>query len=95
MTEPLTVEQRRTVPHDPDEGCPTYEHCFFCNVDEPLQPGDYRVCGECLHVFRTAEELLARHNQLLAEFFGAGYPAMEPATDPEQVWTCPLCAHDF
>lgn len=59
----------------------------FCHIHgrhEPDQPGDYRACGECFHVFRTDEELETAH-----EKWGTGH------LDAEQIFACPLCTHDF
>jgi hypothetical protein len=65
---------------------PSTDHCFAHGVDEPLRPGDYRICFECGHVYRTREDFLAEVAKGCAE---AGVPS-----DPEQPF-CPLCTHDF
>ena len=56
--------------------------------------GAHRVCGECFHVYGTAEELLTETNRTLSHY-GPGMGPGRPITDPEQVYSCPLCAHDF
>jgi hypothetical protein len=64
--------------------------CHGCMRCEPLREGDYLVCGECWHVFRTATELvemdlaIARKYELHADH--------RPA---DQIASCPVCAHDF
>lgn len=75
-------------PHPVDECYGSKLHCWTCGVDEPDQPC-YRACGECMHVFRSAAELLEGHNKHLAVY------GMEPATDPDQVFCCPHCVHDW
>ena len=77
-----------TAEHPIEECYGSRLHCWSCNLDETDAPA-YRACLECKHVFRTAEELLAGHNEHLAEFGG------EPETDPAKVFCCPLCIHDF
>jgi hypothetical protein len=48
-----------------------YEQCF-------------RYCGECLHVYRTEQELVDMYN-----LFG------HSVTDAEKIYSCPCCIHDF
>jgi hypothetical protein len=67
--------------------------CYEHYVHEPDE-GAYRVCGECSHVYRTAEELLTEANRGCTED-GSMYAMAFAITDPEQVYSCPLCAHDF
>lgn len=62
-------------------------HCWFHCV-EPIPEDVFIVCLECGHAF-TAEALLAGHNEHLAEFGG------KPETDPDKVFACPECIHDF
>lgn len=80
------------------------EYCAIHGF-EPVPPGAYRVCGECWHVYRTAEELVDAYNAQTDEL-KAHYEAQRPATagfggewahvrDPGQVHFCPLCAHDW
>lgn len=63
--------------------------CFIHGIEEPFREGDYRVCGECWHVFRTPEELVAE----TAKYFD--HPEAPPVPTADEIWTCPLCAHDF
>lgn len=76
-----------TTEHDPMACMGSLNHCYWHNVDEPGEP--FKVCFECRHGFMTPAELLAGHNEHLAEF---GQP---PETDPQQVFCCPMCTHDF
>ena len=63
MTEAWNAEQRKAAgiapdlinPHEPDERCGDL-HCYIHGVDEPAE-GAYKTCGECGHVYRTAEAL--------------------------------------
>ncbi len=73
--------------------CPDY--CFSCNAHEPLEPTYYRVCGECLHVFRTEADLLLLHNEILDELSVSAVTAVKKVTSGEQVFSCPKCIHDF
>lgn len=65
-------------------------HCWIHHADEPDQPS-YRACGECFHVYRRAADLLAEHNKVSR----AIDPDCQDEADPERVWCCPLCTHDF
>ena len=95
------VTDRTVTPHQPDERCPTNTHCYSCNVDEPDRPGDYLVCGECCHIFRTEQDLIDTENKLrlsFAKFYPEGpmrQAATAPVTTGRAIHTCPLCAHDF
>jgi hypothetical protein len=59
--------------------------CWIHGVPEPDLPGDYKACGECWHVWRTAEEFQHDADEARGEH--------EP--DLDRVWSCPLCTHDF
>ncbi|MEV0616169.1 hypothetical protein AB0I81_22840 [Nonomuraea sp. NPDC050404] len=90
-------------PHEPTDAC-TLVHCHTHNVDEPEYDA-YRVCGECSHVFPTAAALLADQAALVKRLNAnpiadprspdAPPVLMEAATDPDTIWSCPHCAHDF
>lgn len=82
--------------------------CWGHMACEPL-PADnshYQVCGECFHVFVSADELLTMHNEKSKEaydkwasdpVFGVvGKPQpFQPETDVNNVYFCPVCVHDF
>ncbi len=55
--------------HDPRDCASPKNHCFAHNEDELADAGHpfHRICGECFHVYRSASELLAEHNQVIAE----------------------------
>lgn len=76
-------------PHEPTDACAA-AHCYWHNVDEPLAPRFYRMCGECFHVFYTAEELTAAWETLRAEI-----PELGPAPPARDIASCPLCSHDW
>lgn len=75
------------------------EDTAWCHIHhriEDIEKGDYRICGECGHIFRTADELVAedlRVRLMLKAYDSEGteYKPVEPAL----IFTCPLCAHDF
>lgn len=75
-----------TSPLLPDDWCHTHQ------CSEPDQPGDYRVCGECGHVFRTREELV------LEDLLWQQSVDVDPEAQPvsaESIYSCPHCTHDF
>lgn len=79
-------------PHDPGPECGDL-HCCYHHVDEPAD-GAYRVCGECFHVYPTAETLREAW-AVTAEGYG-----LPPGTDviappAEQIYGCPYCVHDW
>jgi hypothetical protein len=55
--------------HSPGECADPKNHCYEHNEDEYADDDHpwYLICGECYHVFRTADELLAEHNRVIAE----------------------------
>lgn len=77
-------------PHEPGPECGD-THCYWHNVDEPAE-GAYRVCGECGHVYRTAEALRAAFMDELAPDLG-DLPGMPPLAD--EILGCPMCLHDW
>lgn len=74
-------------PHEPSPECGD-DHCYSHNIDEPFGPNSYRVCGECGHVFDTAEDLIEDFNSEMPE----GLP---PEVDVQKINFCPWCTHDF
>lgn len=99
MPEPSEID-RTKVKHRPDERCATNAHCWSHNVDELDQPGDYRVCGECWHIFRTEEDLLQANKDLLEAMRIATpkhlrYQVPVPEASGERIYSCPFCTHDF
>ena len=96
----VTID-RAVTPHDQDERCATHAHCVSCQVDELDRPGDYRVCGECGHIFRTEQDLITAEKALLLSF-ARFYPegpqrdrALQGHVSGAAVMSCPLCTHDF
>lgn len=85
-----------TVPHSAIVDCFDH-HCWAHDVDEPPRAGDHSVCGECFHIFRTADELLAANADRTRELQNALEltTPLYPATDPAQVFACPFCSHDL
>lgn len=69
---------------------PGDDWCYSCNRSEPIpEAGAYLVCGECFHCFDTADDLMAAVRKMAAEI-GVQAPA-----SADEVYFCPLCAHDF
>lgn len=100
MTADLNIN-RAVIPHAQDAGCATHAHCLSCGLDEIDRPGDYRVCGECCHIFRTEQDLLAAERALL-QSFAKFYPegpqrdrALQGHVSGAAVLSCPLCSHDW
>lgn len=86
----MSATARPPEVHRPTDAC-WPSHCSFHNVDEP-GAGAYRICVECGHVYKTAAEL---QEAFMAEVaLGLTVPPPE-APDAEEIWYCPLCAHDF
>lgn len=76
------------------------DFCLSHHRREPDLPGDYKVCGECLHVWRTEQEF--REDEARAfNTYVCSRPDMRDMTitpeevDPTTVYSCPLCTHDF
>jgi hypothetical protein len=53
-----------------------------------MTPTTYRVCGECFHVFETAADLVAADQAAWSD-------GPHPPRDPEHIYSCPVCVHDF
>jgi hypothetical protein len=73
-----------------EPGCVVGQHCMAHNEDEPDDP-HYRTCGECFHVFRTPEELIA----VETEKFGDHHREVIGGQVKPEMWSCPHCTHDF
>jgi hypothetical protein len=77
--------------------------CEWHHRIEVESPDTFRVCGECGHVWNTAEELLDEFNRegerverQLAEMLDGGrFTGDLGATDVADVLFCPLCLHDW
>lgn len=79
--------------------------CWGHMTCEPLPKDNshYQVCGECMHVFVTAEDLLNAHNEKGREsherlkddpMFGSS-EEFKPTENVDEVFFCPVCIHDF
>jgi hypothetical protein len=80
------------MPHGHGEpGCIPNEHCIIHGEDEPDRPDDYRVCGECLHVFRTVEELV----EVEITNFGPHSRIIVGGRERPKMYSCPYCTHDW
>lgn len=66
--------------------------CWIHNEFEPFDPKvDYWACGECMHVYRTAADLVEANNKM-ADFIHLESIKTDKAAD---ISVCPLCTHDF
>ena len=92
-----TVPRIKPWPHP----WPPGEHCWHHNAHEPEpEGGAYMVCGECWHLFATADDLLAAANAMVdqSNAYLARDPSFDPAmatpheTDAAKVTVCPYCA---
>ena len=82
-----------TNPHEPSKACGD-THCYMHNLDEP-STGAFRVCGECGHVYRTAEDLRMAWTDTAADGWAPEVPTSAGAPPAEQIYACPLCCHDW
>lgn len=80
----LAREAEETEPLAFADECAIHGH-------EPIPKDYYRVCGECGHVFVTADELVSKD---LAMHHAVGLLDAQPR-DPERIEVCPECTHDF
>jgi len=65
--------------------------CYF-HGEEPIPEGAYRVCGECWHCYPTEKDLLDTYNTELAR---VNQEPDSPVTNPDDIYFCPLCTHDW
>lgn len=65
--------------------------CGIHGVPEPLMSGDFKLCGECYHVWRTQAEF-ENDCRELAKSMSMGAMGSPVDLDPP---FCPLCSHDF
>ena len=63
-------------------------HCWEHHKDETTDETPFIVCGECWHIYQTAQELETLYNE---EVKANGGP-WRTVTD---IFFCPLCIHDF
>lgn len=80
-------------PHEPSDACGGL-HCHWHGTDEPDE-GAYRVCGECCHVYRTAEDLRAAWAGAAKDSYDLPPGTDVTAPPAEQIYACCYCAHDF
>ena len=64
----------------------------WCGVHgyEPINGTAYLICGECMHAFMTAEELIGADAAVRAELGIGGV-----AERAEDITVCPHCTHSF
>jgi hypothetical protein len=67
--------------------------CFWHGY-EPMRDGDYHLCGECWHVWRTQADFAADVRKLGDDLVWSYRPDSELTPD-STVLSCPLCAHDW
>lgn len=64
-------------------------HCFIHHENEPVPDDVYLVCGECFHVYATAQDLINAYERVTEEM---GSRQTRPA---DEIMSCPHCVHDF
>lgn len=64
--------------------------CHSCCKLEPLPAVYHIVCGECGHVFVTAEDLVAAFKAYFEPRIGQ---VLDVKTG--EIYACPKCGHDF
>jgi hypothetical protein len=69
-------------------------HCAIHNVAEPSD-GAYQVCGECGHVYMTAEDLIEADLRVRQEIGGLFGDAAPEAWLAGEIYICPECSHDL
>jgi hypothetical protein len=79
------------TPHNASAECGDM-HCYYHGLDEDPE-GAFRVCGECFHVYRTAEALREAWGAEVSE----AVPESGPVTPPpaEKILACVYCCHDW
>jgi hypothetical protein len=65
------------------------DHCALHGY-EPVPPIYYVICGECRHVFVTANELVEADRAVRRD---CGLPDVPQR--PNTITVCPLCTHDL
>lgn len=70
---------------------PYTEHCTWHDAHEPAE-GAYRLCLECGHAFRTAEELQTTYVDNAPAETRSLAAGLVPASE---ISFCPHCLHDF
>jgi len=97
--------RRSSTPHEPGPGCRD-DHCYSCNLDEPLEGGYYILCGECFHVYYTKAELRRAYRRVYwrthrwAPFGGPPTPMWRIlwrvlTVRAKDIYFCQECTHDF
>lgn len=67
--------------------------CAIHDKDEPTE-GAFRICFECKHVFKTAQEVIDEHKEAIDRMLVEDRVYV---SDPEILAAdfCPLCIHDW
>lgn len=66
--------------------------CFWHGYER--RDGAYRICLECDHVYRMEKDLIRAHRQL-AWSIGYQYWLKSFLMPTGDIWSCPLCNHDW
>lgn len=101
----MRVRWRRRTPQPPPvpPSIPEYySQCFIHHAAEPVDEA-FHICGECGHVYPSAEALVTAWNDFVDELNErfdddgmGGRPARRVALDDAATLdSCPLCHHDF
>lgn len=95
----MTEEPKPTFtlgPYKSEYDIPPDDWCFWHGYEPVPEPGFYKMCLECCHGFLTKEELLEAERKVV-EGLNQCWPEskVEPTTDPDNVFCCPMCAHSW
>jgi hypothetical protein len=85
MTETVNAGTVTEVSHSPYTCYGSKTHCHWHEIDEPC-PEPFRICSECGHVYKTANELESVFNTMIP---GARHI---PVTE---ISGCAYCGHDW
>lgn len=66
------------------------DRCYGCGRDQSHITSYYTGCGECGHLFETADELLETDR-----VWWEGIDLPQPELTADQIATCPCCTHDL
>lgn len=73
---------------------PHWAQCFIHNASEVQTVDSFKTCGECWHVWQTEADFASDVSALYIDAMRGGYD-FYPTPPLDQVYSCPLCAHDF
>ena len=93
MIDPRCADESPHQPHGVCPGRDDADWCWFHYAREPVDPevGSFLICGECFHLYATADELIDAWAEMALRVGIEGPPPRDAAA----ILFCPYCAHDF